>query len=160
MKKVILILMICIPSLMGYSQTKQESIKELFHVMQQDSIMDKMFSTMIPSMLAQMKSQNPQKESLAEARSNEMMKSSMQTARAILKKMMDEDMVALYDKYFSQKEINDYIAFYKSPSGQKFIKVTPDISKDLMMIMMQKYVPQIQEAIKAKTEEMKKAEKK
>lgn len=121
--------MICIPSLMGYSQTKQESIKELFHVMQQDSIMDKMFSTMIPSMLAQMKSQNPQKESLAEARSNEMMKSSMQTTRAILKKMMDEDMVALYDKYFSQKEINDYIAFYKSPSGQKFIKVTPEFRK-------------------------------
>lgn len=29
-----------------------------------------------------------------------------------------------------------------------------------MMIMMQKYVPQIQEAIKAKTEEMKKSEKK
>jgi hypothetical protein len=84
----------------------------------------------------------------------------MQTTRLIMKKMMDEDMVALYDKYFSQKEINDYIAFYKTPSGQKFIKVTPDISKDLMMIMMQKYVPQIQEAIKAKTEEMKMSEKK
>ena len=61
MKKVILVLMICIPSLMGYSQTKQESIKELFHVMQQDSIMDKMFSSMIPSMIEQMKSQHPDK---------------------------------------------------------------------------------------------------
>lgn len=152
--------MICIPSLIGYSQTKQESIKELFHVMQQDSIMDKMFSAMIPSMLAQMKSQNPQKNSLAEEHSSEMMESIMQTTRAIFKKMMDEDMIAMYDKYFSQKEINDYITFYKSPSGQKFIKVTPNISKDLMMIMMQKYVPQIQEAIKAKTEEMKKSEKK
>lgn len=160
MKKVILVLMICIPSLMGYSQTKQESIKELFHVMQQDSIMDKMFSSMIPSMIEQMKSQHPINDSLSNARSNELMKAIMQTTRLIMKKMMDEDMVALYDKYFSQKEINDYIAFYKTPSGQKFIKVTPDISKDLMMIMMQKYVPQIQEAIKAKTEEMKMSEKK
>lgn len=160
MKKVILVLMICIPSLMGYSQTKQESIKELFHVMQQDSIMDKMFSSMIPSMIEQMKSQHPINDSLANARSNEMMKAMMQTTRLIMKKMMDEDMVALYDKYFSQKEINDYIAFYKTPSGQKFIKVTPDISKDLMEIMMQKYVPEIQNAVKTKVEEMKMSEKK
>lgn len=155
MKKVILVLMICIPSLMGYSQTKQESIKELFHVMQQDSIMDKMFNSMIPSMINQMKSQHPENDSLSNARSNEMMKAMMQTTRLIMKKMMDEDMVVLYDKYFSQKEINDYIAFYKTPSGQKFIKVTPDISKDLMGIMMQKYVPEIQNAIKTKVEEMK-----
>jgi hypothetical protein len=160
MKKVILVLMICIPSLMGYSQTKQESIKELFHVMQQDSIMDKMFSSMIPSMINQMKSQHPINDSLANARSNEMMKAMMQTTRLIMKKMMDEDMVTLYDKYFSQKEINDYIAFYKTPSGQKFIKVTPDISKDLMGIMMQKYVPEIQNAVKTKVEEMKMSEKK
>jgi hypothetical protein len=160
MKKVVLVLMICIPSLMGYSQTKQESIKELFHVMQQDSIMDKMFSTMIPSMMSQMERPNATKDSLATARSNEMMKSTLQTTRGILKKMMDEDMVALYDKYFSQKEINDYIVFYKSPSGQKFIKVTPDISKDLMGIMIQKYIPEIQNAIKAKAEEMKMSEKK
>lgn len=155
MKKVILVLMICIPSLMGYSQTKQESIKELFHVMQQDSIMDKMFNSMIPSMINQMKSQHPENDTLANARSNELMKATMQTTRLIMKKMMDEDMVALYDKYFSQKEINDYIAFYKTPSGQKFIKVTPDISKDLMGIMMKKYVPEIQNAVKKKVEEMK-----
>lgn len=160
MKKVILVLMICIPSLMGYSQTKQESIKELFHVMQQDSIMDKMFNSMIPSMINQMKSQNPENDSLSNARSNELMKAMMQTTRLIMKKMMDEDMVALYDKYFSQKEINDYIAFYKTPSGQKFIKVTPDISKDLMGIMMQKYVPEIQNAVKTKVEEMKTQDKK
>ncbi|WP_281298947.1 DUF2059 domain-containing protein [Flavobacterium limnophilum] len=160
MKKVILILMICMPLLMGYSQTKQESIKELFHVMQQDSIMDKMFNSMIPSMINQMKSQHPINDSLANARSNELMKATMQTTKVILKKMMDEDMVALYDKYFSQKEINDYIVFYKSPSGQKFIKVTPDISKDLMEIMMQKYIPEIQNAIKTKVEEMKMSEKK
>ena len=128
--------------------------------MQQDSIMDKMFSSMIPSMIEQMKSQHPINDSLANARSNEMMKAMMQTTRLIMKKMMDEDMVALYDKYFSQKEINDYIAFYKTPSGQKFIKVTPDISKDLMEIMMQKYVPEIQNAVKTKVEEIKILEKK
>jgi hypothetical protein len=38
--------------------------------------------------------------------------------------------------------------------------VTPDISKDLMGIMIQKYIPEIQNAIKAKAEEMKMSEKK
>ena len=162
MKKVILVLMFCLPVFMttSFSQTKQESIKELFKVMQQDSMMDKMFSSMIPSMMNQMKSQFPIKDSLMNVRSNEMMKSTMQTVKDITKKMLDEDMVGIYDKYFTQSEINDYIAFYKSPSGQKFIKVTPDISKDIMMVMMQKYMPEIQKTIKEKSEEMKNADKK
>jgi hypothetical protein len=160
MKKVFLVLMICLPSLLSYSQTKEETIKELFHLMQQDSLVDKMFGSMIPTMMNQMKSQFPIKDSLATAHSNEMMKSTMQTVKEISKKMINEDMVALYDKYFSQNEINDFIAFYKSPSGQKFIKVTPDIQKEMMIIMMQKYMPEIHKTINAQTEEMKKTDKK
>ncbi len=156
MKKAVLILMICIPSIMSYSQTKQESIKNLFHVMQLDSIMDKTFSSMIPAMMSQMKSEDP----LVNERSNEMMTTTMQTVKVMVKKMMDEDMVTVYDKYFSQNEINDYISFYKSPSGQKFIKATPDISKDLMVIMMQKYMPDIQKTMKEKIDRMKNTEKK
>ena len=156
MKKVILVLMICIPSFMCYSQKKQESIKELFHVMQLDSIMDKTFSSMIPAMMSQMKSEDPS----VNARANEMMTTTMQSAKVMVKKMMDEDMVTVYDKYFSQNEINDYITFYKSKSGQKFIKMTPEISKDLMMIMMQKYMPEFQKTMKEKVDEMKNTEKK
>ena len=156
MKKVVLVLMICIPSLMCYSQKKQESIKELFHVMQLDSIMDKTFSSMIPAIMSQMKSEDPS----VNARANEMMTTTMQSAKVMVKKMMDEDMVTVYDKYFSQNEINDYITFYKSKSGQKFIKMTPEISKDLMTIMMQKYMPEFQKTIKEKVDEMKNTEKK
>lgn len=159
MKKVVLVSLFCVAALInGYSQTKQESIKELLHLMQQDSLTDKMFTSMIPSMLNQMQSQI--KDSTSIARSEERMNSTMQSIKEISKKLINEDMVALYDKYFSQNEINDFIAFYKSPSGQKFIKVTPDIQKDLMMIMMQKYMPEIRKAIKTKTEEMKKTDKK
>ena len=77
MKKVVFILMFCISVLTinSYSQTKQESIKELFKLMQQDSIVDKMFNSMIPAIMQQVKSQFPIKDSLANVRSNEMMKS-------------------------------------------------------------------------------------
>jgi len=108
---------------------------------------------MVPGMLNQMQGQL--KDSTARARSKEMMISTMQIAKEISKKMLNEDMVASYDKYFTQNEINDFILFYKSPSGQKFILVTPDIQKDMMTAMMQKYMPEIQKTIKAKMDESK-----
>ena len=160
MKKVVLFFLICLPSLMSYSQTaedsivKQNSIKELFQIMQQDSMMEKMFSKMIPSMMNQMKSQLNLTDSITNVRFNELTISVSQAVKEITKKMLEEDMVVLYDKYFSQNEINDFITFYKSPSGQKFIFVTQDISKDMMMIV-QKYMPEVQKAIRGKVEEMK-----
>ena len=159
MKKVILISMFCFVAFInGYSQTKQESIKELFHAMQTDTLMDKMFSSMIPGMLKQM--QNQMTDSVSRARSEEMMTSVMQTMKEITKKLINEDMVGIYDKYFTQNEINDYISFYKTPSGKKFINVTPDIQKDLMSVMMKKYMPEIQNSIKAKIDALKNSEKK
>jgi hypothetical protein len=159
MKNVVFLLIFCFTSLASYSQTKQESIKELFHVMQVDSLTDKMFSSVFPSMFKQMRSQFPAKDSLSVVRTNEIMKSIMEMAKVINDRMR-EDMVPLYDKYFSQNEINDYIAFYKSPSGQKSIKLMPEIQKDIMNIMMQNYMPEMQKKIKEKAEEMKNAKQK
>jgi len=156
MKKVILVLVFILPLLMNsYSQTKKESIKELFIAMQQDSIIDKMFNSMIPTMMNQMQSQMPS-DSTAQVRSNELTKTLLAVAKEITKKMINTDMVELYDKYFTQDEIKDYTAFYKSPSGQKYIKASPDIQKDLMMVMFQKYMPEMQKSIKERMEEINK----
>jgi hypothetical protein len=159
MKKVVLVLLICSAGLFnGYSQTKTELIKELFKVMHQDSVIDKTFSAIIPTMLKQI--QSGEKDSLAKARSQEMIKATMPIMRDIAKRMMDEDMVPIYDKNFNKKEIKDFIRFYKSRSGQKFVKTQPEIQKELMPIMFQKYMPEIQKATKAKMEELKAAQKK
>lgn len=159
MKKALLVLLICVAALFnGYSQTKTELIKELFKVMHQDSVIDKTFSAIIPTMLKQ--AQSGGKDSLAKARSQEMIKATMPIMRDIAKRMMDEDMVPIYDKNFNKKEIKDFIRFYKSRSGQKFVKTQPEIQKELMPIMFQKYMPEIQKATKAKMEELKAAQKK
>ena len=154
MKKIILATLFC--SFIFFnasSQTKQESIKQLFHLMQTDSLMDKMFSSMIPQMLGQQGLQ--MKDSASQATFNTKMKSIMQIVKDISSKLMNEDMVVLYDKYFNQTEINDFINFYKTPSGQKMIKLTPDIQKDLMTVMMQKYMPEMQKSMKDQFEEKK-----
>jgi hypothetical protein len=153
MKKVVLASVLCfVTFLSGYSQTKQESIKELFHLMQTDSMIDKSFSTMIPAIQNQM--QGLLKDSVARVHSKEMMNSLMKTAKEISKKMMDEDLVVLYDKYFTQGEVDDFIRFYKTPSGQKMIKIMPEMQKEIMIIMMQKYMPELQKSIKVQTDEL------
>lgn len=146
MKKVILSSIFCFFILASsHAQTKQASIKELFHLMQTDSIMEKTFASIIPSMLNQMPSAIKDSTSLAQR--DKMMGGIMKIAKDICTKMINEDMVVIYDKYFSQAEVNDFIRFYKTPAGQKFIKMTPTIQGDLMNIMMQKYMPEMTKSI-------------
>ncbi len=87
----------------------------------------------------------------------------MAKSKEIALKLVNEDMVNIYDKYFTTEEIDDFIGFYKSRSGQKLLAQTPDITKDVMAIMTTKYqadfqqsfVKEVQEIIKEMEKEMK-----
>jgi uncharacterized protein len=131
-------------SFVSFSQTKKEAVKELIIVMKQDSLMDKMFDAILPTMGVSIDalSNKGSKEYL------EKMAPMMKILKGIMKKFVDEDMVNMYDKIFTEKEIKDYITFYKTPSGQKFIAATPEIQKETMQIMMSKYMPEMMKAIK------------
>ena len=159
MKKVILASFFCLfITANSQAQTKQASIKELFHVMQTDSIIEKTFSSIVPSILAQMP--NVPNDAASKAKADKVMEGVMKIAKDICTKMINEDMVVIYDKYFTQAEIDDYIRFYKSASGQKFTKMTPAIQADLMNVMMQKYIPEMSKSIATSVEEMKNKESK
>ena len=160
----------------SFAQTKQKSIKELFQVMQQDSLMEKMMNGMVPAMLTNMKNMIKQSEPVLKsnataeekskyevdtkkrdeklAKLDGVMITSMESAKKMLRSLMDNDMVAIYDKHFTQSEIKDFIAFYKSPSGAKMLKVMPEIQKDMMEILMKKYIPEMQKDIINKTKEI------
>jgi hypothetical protein len=47
-----------------------------------------------------------------------------------------------YAKYYSTSEIKDLTAFYKSPTGRKFIQVQDQVGRDVVNGLMQKYMPQ------------------
>ncbi|MBV5281510.1 MAG: DUF2059 domain-containing protein [Paludibacter sp.] len=146
MKKVILSSIFCFFILASsHAQTKQASIKELFHLMQTDSIIEKTFASIVPSILNQMP--NVPTDAASLAKKEKMMEGVMKIAKDICTKMINEDMVVIYDKYFTQAEVDDFIRFYKTPAGQKFIKMTPTIQGDLMNIMMQKYMPEMTKSI-------------
>jgi len=125
--------------------TKQENIKVLFQLMQTDSVVEKMINSMIPIM---MKSMPQQQDSTAMSMMNATMKKMTDVMMDITKRLLNEDMLAIYDKYYTEKDIKDLVAFYKSSAGQKMVKVSPDLNKEMMMILITKYVPEIQQMLK------------
>jgi len=146
MKKIILVLLFSIPVLLNcQALTKQENIKVLFQLMQTDSVVEKMINSMIPIM---MKSMPQQQDSTAMSMMNATMKKMTDVMMDITKRLLNEDMLAIYDKYYTEKDIKDLVAFYKSSAGQKMVKVSPDLNKEMMMILITKYVPEIQQMLK------------
>jgi hypothetical protein len=158
MKKTTLLVIFCITAFTtSFSQTKQAAINELIHAMKNDSMMNKMIDAMIPTMTNQMLSEI--KDSTAKVRSAEMMKIAMETAKELAPKM-NVLMTSFYDKYFTESEINDFLTFYKSPTGQKSISIMPQMMNDMMGEMMKNYIPEMKKTMKTRMDEYIKKEKK
>jgi hypothetical protein len=146
MRKIILVLLFSIPVLLNcQAQTKQENIKVLFQLMQTDSVVEKMMNSMIPVM---MKSVPQAQDSTAKSLLDATMKKMTQVMMTITKRLLNEDMVGLYDKYFTESEIKDLATFYKSSAGKKMVAVSPELNKEMMMILITKYFPEMQQMLK------------
>ncbi len=48
----------------------------------------------------------------------------------------------LYDKYFTESELRDVVAFYKSPTGRKSIEVLPKMFAEAMSATLERIKPQ------------------
>lgn len=143
-------------SFVGFSQTKQENIKEMLKLMQVEQMISKSYEGMIPMIQKQMESQ-------VGASMTEKMK---ENQRKVLTKVMDlskemaTDLInneapGIYDRNFTEDEIKDLMTFYKSPTGKKSIELMPNIQKELMGVMLSKYLPNFQMKVKALMDEVK-----
>ena len=146
MKKILLVLLFSMPVLLNcQAKTKQDNIKELFQLMQTDSVAAKMMNSMIPMMMNPMSL--PQ-DSTAKSKLDATMKKMTQVMMVITNRLLNEDMTGLYDKYYTESEIKDLVTFYKSPAGKKMVAVSPDLNKEMMMILITKYIPEIRQMLK------------
>jgi len=156
MKKAILLsAVLFIAASAVFSQTKQESIRELIHLTQTDSMMEKVYKSIMPTIMKQISTE--MKDSSALDMTKELMNSMMQSGKEISKKIMDEDVAGIYEKYYTEKEIQDLVTFYKSSTGRKVIEKAPEMQGEIMTIVMQKMMPEIRKnttemAIKLKEE--------
>lgn len=155
-----LTLLFCI-SINGQSQTgpKKEKIKYLFSLMHQDSLISKTNEAMSLSMVTQMA--GIFKDSIYTKgginypdKFAKIMQKSMEASKEYTKKLINEDMVDIYDKYFTIVDIEDFITFYKSKSGQKMLDKLPEITTDMMTALTVKYQPIMQQSIMKEVEEM------
>jgi uncharacterized protein len=143
--------------------SKKEKIKTLLTLMHQDSLMIKTIEGMTTSMAKNMtmmfSDSNYTKMGIdISAMTQKLMDKHMQNSMENALKLINEDMVDIYDKYFTMEEIDDFSIFYKSKSGQKMLAQMPDITKDMMKIMTTKYQTDFQQSflkdIEAMTKEM------
>lgn|GEM_PF-563035 len=54
-------------------------------------------------------------------------------------------LIQIYQDSFTQKEIDDQIAFYNTPSGQSMIQKMPIVMQRSMTVMQQQYAPMMQQ---------------
>jgi hypothetical protein len=72
---------------------------------------------------------------------------------------LEPKMATLYAQAFTTAELQDLIRFYKSPTGRKAARVMPGLTKQAMQIgsgIAQKHLPELQQMIKARAEELQK----
>jgi uncharacterized protein len=141
------------------TETKKEKIKTLFALMHQDSLINKTFDAMASSMAIQMasifKDTIYKKAGINYSdKYAQIMKKTMEASKENAKKLINEDMVDIYDRYFAIEDIESFIAFYRSASGQKMLDKLPEITKDIMTAMTVKYQPGIQQSMMKEIEEM------
>ncbi|PYT00907.1 MAG: hypothetical protein DMF63_04365 [Acidobacteria bacterium] len=70
-----------------------------------------------------------------------------------LSKALNEIAVPMYDRNFSETELRELIAFYRSTTGQKTISVMPKLMLEAMTGFSEKVLPKLQDFLKKTTDE-------
>ena len=70
-----------------------------------------------------------------------------------LAEIVDSVTYPIYDKYFEQADLEALVTFYKSPIGEKFVKVMPQIYQESSAKTNEILIPKIQEVIRQAADE-------
>ena len=148
MKKFLFVLLLSSISLFSSATEvgKKASIEQLLTLMHADTVIDTVYNQM-GQVMQRMSKQlriKPNEQVIFNQYSSQMvslMKNEMNW------KKMKAPMVAIYQKHFTEKEIQDMIAFYKTDTGKSKKKKLPIVMNDSMMMtqkMMRSLFPKIQ----------------
>lgn len=108
-----------------------ELARKLFADMHMDQMMSGMMRQMGPAMMAQARKSNP---SLTEADAQAISDALSESMGPMMTKVMDR-MIPLYASTFSEKELQDLVNFYGSPSGQAMLAKMPALMAKMGPVM-------------------------
>jgi hypothetical protein len=69
-------------------------------------------------------------------------------------KLVETVFVPLYDKYYTEQELRDLIAFYKTPTGQKSMLVSPQLAGEAATRSSEFLKPALQQTLQDMQEQM------
>jgi hypothetical protein len=156
MKKLLLILLASTCALVSaYAQTSttpsDESLKELLQLSGSEKLVSDMQQQM-KAMLANSTKQALASQGAAPERMAMMEKMQEKMSNLLAEELSWSNMeplyLGVYRESFTQDEINQLIAFYKSPTGQMFVQKMPTVMQKSMLMMQQRMIP-LMEKIKA-----------
>jgi uncharacterized protein len=135
MKKALLILITSLTLVYGAADNgAAKSAEKLFNVMNMDSTFDKM--------MQQMADQRPE---MSAAEKDAVIKF---FNKYMSYEILKPDLITMYAEVFSEEELNDMIAFYKTPTGQKTISALPVLSQKSGQLAMERIMPHMDEMVK------------
>lgn len=110
----------------------------------------KMISSMIDDdKTISVSAKNQMKRSMTEssARSTERLRQFFKE-KVDMGELIEEIVLPIYDKHFSESELKELVAFYNSTTGQKLISVMPELMMESLKVSSDKLVPKLQEFMK------------
>ena len=138
------------------SQRQRQLVEKLLVLMKIDgataSMMDAVNAQIEKQYLDQAAAKGNDAESLAEA------KELFQAFRAASAKvdfggLLHESFVMIYAKYYTERELEDLITFYSTPTGQKTIDIMDDLMREGMQAGVEHVSPKIEEVMREVTAE-------
>jgi hypothetical protein len=154
MKKILFLSLISLAfATASVAQDKASDIKKLFGLMNSEKMIGEMMNNMLPALIQQATGQIQNGD--VKAKLDAYMESVIDAAKELSYKVMNEEMPLIYDRHFSHDEIKDLIKFYESPTGKKILEITPELTKDVMNVMMTRYMPEFQAKMMKELEKLK-----
>lgn len=148
MKRSLFIILLTALTISVSAQNPHEKTLKLFKLMGTEKSMDAMSGNMTA-----MFSQSPTMFGGDQKKLKELAAFSQNELKKLTPKIM-ADMVPIYEKHFTQQEIQKYIDFYSTPEGKKLANSAPILQKEMMVNMMTKYMPQLKSTLTAKMQEL------
>ncbi len=145
------------------SPQKRELIKELLVITDAVKTAEAAMAQMnqeMPKIMKQLSLQQAESSGLSASQRKEFEESFEATVIRMVKRMqekmatslnlaeyMEKVSLELYDKYFSESELKDMLAFYKTPTGKKTIEVMPKLMADSMQKSTEQFMPKMMSII-------------
>jgi hypothetical protein len=138
------------------AQTTDEKLQELFDTMNMDATINTMYQQMQSMMSSSVadKVMSSDQEEVYNKYQKELL-SLMQTEMGW--DDMQADLLVIYKQNFTDQEISDMLAFYKSPTGQSVLQKMPVVMQESMQVgqqMAMKAMPKIRALSEKMVQEM------